>query len=574
MRKMKIALPERLSAEVRARVAEWQLTGKVGQLWARDASLWTNGNEASWLGWLDIVGQQGAEVEPLLEFSREIQDDELTDVVVLGMGGSSLCPEVLSQSFGPQEGHPRLQILDSTDPGQILTLEESLDLETTLFIVSSKSGTTLEPNVFLSYFLGKTRQQPGVDDPAQHFVAITDPGSALQTFAETEGFRRIFFGVPEIGGRFSALSNFGMVPAAVMGLDQGRLLARAGAMTRACAETGEGKENPGLLLGAVIGESQRLGRDKLTLVCSPGIRDLGAWLEQLVAESTGKDGKAVIPVDREELGPADSYGEDRLFAYLRLDEASDLAQDEAVERLIQAGQPVVQISLADRYDLAGEFFRWEFATAVAGSIMGVDPFNQPDVEASKLASKRLTDAYEQTGSLPVEEPLLRDERSDLILYADDTNREALRAQAGGNSLVEWLRAHFERLGPGDYFALLAYLEMNEDHERELQTIRHAVRDRYSVATCLGFGPRFLHSTGQAYKGGPNSGVFLQITGDERQDLPIPGRQYTFGVVEAAQAGGDLVVLEERGRRALRIHLRGNPSEGLAELRRLALKALE
>ncbi|MGB5574120.1 MAG: transaldolase, partial [Thermoanaerobaculia bacterium] len=473
-----------------------------------------------------------------------------------------------------QEGHPRLQILDSTDPGQILTLVESLHLETTLFIVSSKSGTTLEPNVFLSYFLEKMRQQPGVDDPAQHFVAITDPGSALQTLAETEGFRSIFFGVPEIGGRFSALSNFGMVPAAVMGLDQGRLLARAGAMTRACAETGEGKENPGLLLGAVIGESQRLGRDKLTLVCSPGIRDLGAWLEQLVAESTGKDGKAVIPVDREELGPADSYGEDRLFAHLRLDEASDLAQDEAVERLIQAGQPVVQISLADRYDLAGEFFRWEFATAVAGSIMGVDPFNQPDVEASKLASKRLTDAYEQTGSLPVEEPLLRDERSDLILYADDQNREALRAQAGGNSLVEWLRAHFERLGPGDYFALLAYLEMNEDHERELQAIRHTVRDRYSVATCLGFGPRFLHSTGQAYKGGPNSGVFLQITGDERQDLPIPGRQYTFGIVEAAQAGGDLVVLEERGRRALRIHLRGNPSEGLAELRRLALKALD
>ncbi|MGB5476138.1 MAG: transaldolase, partial [Thermoanaerobaculia bacterium] len=222
MREMKIALPERLSAEVRARVAEWQLTGKVGQLWARDASLWTNGNEASWLGWLDIVGQQGAEVEPLLEFSREIQDDELTDVVVLGMGGSSLCPEVLSQSFGPQEGHPRLQILDSTDPGQILTLVESLHLETTLFIVSSKSGTTLEPNVFLSYFLEKTRQQPGVDDPAQHFVAITDPGSALQTLAETEGFRSIFFGVPEIGGRFSALSNFGMVPAAVMGLDQGR----------------------------------------------------------------------------------------------------------------------------------------------------------------------------------------------------------------------------------------------------------------------------------------------------------------------------------------------------------------
>ena len=574
MREMKIDLPERLSAEVRARVAEWQLTGKVGQLWAGDASLWTNGDEASWLGWLDIVGQQGVAVEPLSEFAREIQEDELTDVVVLGMGGSSLCPEVLSQSFGRQEGHPRLQVLDSTDPAQILTLEKSLDLGSTLFIVSSKSGTTLEPNVFMSYFLEEVRQQPEVDDPALHFVAITDPGSALQAFAETEGFRRIFFGVPEIGGRFSALSNFGMVPAAVMGLDQGRLLARAGAMTLACAETGQGKENPGLLLGAVIGESQRLERDKLTVICSPGIRDLGAWLEQLVAESTGKDGKAVIPVDREGLGPADSYGKDRLFVYLRLDEAPDSAQDDAVERLVQAGQPVVQISLADRYDLSAEFFRWEFATAVAGSIMGVDPFNQPDVEASKLASKRLTDAYALTGSLPVDEPVLRDERSDLLLFADERNREALREQAGGASLVDWLRAHFQRLRPGDYVALLAYLEMNEDHDRELQTIRHAVRDRYSVATCLGFGPRFLHSTGQAYKGGPNSGVFLQITGDDVEALPIPGRMYTFGIVEAAQAGGDLAVLEERGRRALRIHLRGDPSEALSELRRLALRALE
>ena len=573
MREMKIALPERLSAEVRARVAEWQLTGKVEQLWARDASLWTNGSEASWLGWLDIVGQQGAEVEPLLGFAREIQDDGFTDVVVLGMGGSSLCPEVLSQSFGPQEGYPRLQILDSTDPGQIRTLEKGLDLEKTLFIVSSKSGTTLEPNVFSSYFLEQVRQQPEVDDPAQHFVAITDPGSALQTFAESEGFRRIFFGVPEIGGRFSALSNFGMVPAAVMGLDQGRLLARAEAMALACAETGEGKENPGLLLGAVIGESQRLGRDKLTLICSPGIQDLGAWLEQLVAESTGKDGKAVIPVDREELCSPGGYGEDRLFVYLRLGEAPDPAQDEAVERLIQAGQSVVQISLTDRYDLSAEFFRWEFATAVAGSIMGVDPFNQPDVEASKLASKRLTEAYEQTGSLPVDEPLLRDEQSDLLLFADDHNRVALRDQAGEASQVEWLRAHFDRLEPGDYFALLAFLEMNEDHERELQAIRHAVRERYAVATSLGFGPRFLHSTGQAYKGGPNSGVFLQITGDDAEDLPIPGSSYTFGVVEAAQAGGDLVVLEERGRRVLRIHLLGSLSDALPELRRLVLKAL-
>jgi transaldolase/glucose-6-phosphate isomerase len=573
MRKMKVALPETLSAEVRARVADWQLTGKVEQLWGRDASLWTGGNEASWLGWLDIVGQQGAEVESLQEFAREIQDDEFKNVVVLGMGGSSLCPEVLSKSFGPQAGHPRLQILDSTDPGQVRALEEGLDLASTLFIVSSKSGTTLEPNVFSSYFLDRVRQTPGVDDPAQHFVAITDPGSALQTFAENEGFRRVFHGVPEIGGRFSALSNFGMVPAAAMGLDQGRLLARAEAMAMACAETADAKDNPGLLLGALIGECQRQGRDKLTLLCSPGVRDLGAWLEQLVAESTGKEGKAVIPVDREEPGSHSAYGEDRLFVYLRLDEAPDAAQDEAVERLVGAGQPVVQISLADRYDLAAEFFRWEFATAVLGSILGVDPFNQPDVEASKLASKRLTEEFERTGSLPAVEPVLRDDRSGLLLFADDRNRDGLGPLDAEASFVDWLRAHFERLGPGDYFAVLAYLEMNEANESELQQIRHAVRNRYSVATCLGFGPRFLHSTGQAYKGGPNSGVFLQITCEDAEDLPIPGRKTTFGVVKAAQASGDLEVLEGRGRRALRVHLTGKPEQALPVLRRLVQEAL-
>ena len=573
MRKMKVALPETLSAEVRARVADWQLTGKVEQLWGRDASLWTGGNEASWLGWLDIVGQQGAEVESLQEFAREIQDDEFKNVVVLGMGGSSLCPEVLSKSFGPQAGHPRLQILDSTDPGQVRALEEGLDLASTLFIVSSKSGTTLEPNVFSSYFLDRVRQTPGVDDPAQHFVAITDPGSALQTFAENEGFRRVFHGVPEIGGRFSALSNFGMVPAAAMGLDQGRLLARAEAMAMACAETADAKDNPGLLLGALIGECQRQGRDKLTLLCSPGVRDLGAWLEQLVAESTGKEGKAVIPVDREEPGSHSAYGEDRLFVYLRLDEAPEAAQDEAVERLVGAGQPVVQISLADRYDLAAEFFRWEFATAVAGSILGVDPFNQPDVEASKLASKRLTEEFERTGSLPAVEPVLRDDRSGLLLFADDRNRDGLGPLDAEASFVDWLRAHFERLGPGDYFAVLAYLEMNEANESELQQIRHAVRNRYSVATCLGFGPRFLHSTGQAYKGGPNSGVFLQITCEDAEELPIPGRRTTFGVVKAAQASGDLEVLEERGRRALRVHLTGKPEQALPALRRLVQEAL-
>jgi hypothetical protein len=444
-----------------------------------------------------------------------------------------------------------------------------VDLARTLFVVSSKSGTTLEPNIFKQYFFERVKQTVGPGKAGERFIAITDPGSELEKAARTDGFRHVLFGLPSIGGRYSALSDFGMAPAALMGLDVARLLEAARAMARACAVAGPGDENPGAALGAILGVLANRGRDKITLIASSGIHDLGAWLEQLLAESTGKAGKGLIPVDREPLGPAEAYGRDRVFVHLRLGSAPDAAQDRAVASLEAAGQPVVRIEVPEPYGIAAEFFRWEFATAVAGAILGINPFDQPDVEASKVATRRLTDEFEQTGRLPVETPIL--EAEGIRLFADPRNGADLAG--GGRTLAGVLRAHLGRIGPGDYAALLAYIEMSTAHEAALQAIRLRVRDRRRVATCLGFGPRFLHSTGQAYKGGPNTGVFLQVTCDDARDLPVPGQRYSFGVVKAAQARGDLAVLAERGRRALRVHLGPDVAAGLGTLEKAVQEAV-
>jgi len=543
-------LPDDLEAKVQAALQDWADGGKVGRLWARDATLWTGRDEARWLGWFGIVDQQLGRVDDVRRAAEDVRQAGLSHVLVLGMGGSSLCPEVLRMTFGRLVGWPELHVLDSTDPAQVRTLETTVDLARTLFIVASKSGTTLEPNIFKQHFFECVKATVGAAEVGRRFVAITDPGSQMQRVAEADGFRRVFFGLPSIGGRYSALSDFGMVPAAVMGLDVARLLGRAAEMARACAASVSVEENPGAALGIVMSVLAKNGRDKATLVASPGIQGLGAWLEQLLAESTGKGGQGLIPIDREPVGAPGVYGADRFFVYLRLSSAPDAEQDLRVEALERAGQPLVRITVDDPYDLGAEFFRWEFATAVAGAMLHVNPFDQPDVEASKLATRRLTDEYEKTGALP----------SQAAVRVDDPN---LRAA---------LRNHLGRLGAGDYAALLAYVEMSDAHERELQAIRGTIRDRYRVATCLGFGPRFLHSTGQAYKGGPNSGVFLQITCDDAVDVPVPGQKYTFGVVKAAQAQGDFQVLVERGRRALRIHLGKDVKGGLATLRSAVAQA--
>jgi transaldolase/glucose-6-phosphate isomerase len=485
------------------------------------------------------------------------------------MGGSSLCPEVLRMTFGKIDGYPELHVLDSTDPAQIKATEEKLDLASTVCIVSSKSGSTLEPNIYKQYFFERVKEKVGASEVGNRFIAITDPGSKMQRVAEADKFWRIFMGVPSIGGRYSALSNFGMVPAAIMGIDVSKFLNKTQEMVHACGASVAADVNPGVVLGAILGVAANTGRDKLTIIASPGIFDLGAWLEQLIAESTGKEGKGIIPVDRERLAQPDVYGQDRVFAYLRLDSAPDKTQDAAVDALEKAGHPVVRISLPDVYNLGQEFFRWEIATAVAGSIIGINAFNQPDVEASKIETKKLTSEYESTGQLPPESPFF--EADGIMFFADERNAAALK---GGTTLVQVLTAHLRRIKAGDYFGLLAYITMNEPNEGALQTIRHQVRDKKKVATVLGFGPRFLHSTGQAYKGGPNTGVFLQITCDDAVDLPVPGQKYTFSIVKAAQARGDFAVLAERGRRALRVHIGKNVLKDLARLGAALQQALE
>ncbi len=565
-------LPDHLSSMVKSTLQEWRSSSKVRRLWAGDATLWTGMDEGKWLGWLGITDDQLGHIDHFQKLAAEVQQAGFSHALLLGMGGSSLCPEVMSKTFGKINGFPELHVLDSTDPAQVRAVENKVDLANTICIVSSKSGTTLEPNIFKQYFFERVRQALGTDRAGDRFIAITDPGSKMQQAAEADGFRHVFFGRPSIGGRYSALSNFGMVPAAIMGVDVKRFLDHAEEMVHACSYCVPVQENPGAVLGAIMGVLAREGRDKVTLVASPAIYDLGAWLEQLLAESTGKEGRGLIPVDREEVGPPEVYGNDRLFVYLRLESQPDAKQDKEIDRLERAGQPVVRIAIPDIYQLGQEFFRWGFATAVAGSIIGINAFNQPDVEASKVATRALTEEYEKTGKLPPEDPILED--GGIKLFTDKINAEALHKAAGSDkSPAAYLRAHLNRLAPGDYLGLIAYVEMNDAHEQQLQEIRRAVRDRKKVATCLGFGPRFLHSTGQAYKGGPNTGVFLQVTCDDADDLPVPGQKYTFGTVKAAQARGDFQVLVDRRRRALRVHLTGDVQASLARLKEAVLKAL-
>ena len=566
------ALPAPLKQAVEATLQDWQANDKMNRLWKGDKSLWTNDDEDKWLGWLHIVEDRAAHLQELTAFADEVAKAGFQHILLLGMGGSSLCPEVLKMTFGRQQGQPELHVLDSTDPAQIKAIEQQIDIAKTLFIVASKSGSTLEPNIFKQYFYNRAQQIAGNDKIGSQFVAITDPGSKMQQVAEKDRFRHIFFGVPGIGGRYSALSNFGMVPAAVMGLDLRRFIDRTEEMVQACAATVPVAQNPGAVLGAILGTLANHGRDKVTLITSPGIWDVGAWLEQLLAESTGKQGKGLIPVDREKLDAPEVYGNDRVFVYLRLRNAADQQQDSKVDALRKAGHPVVRIDMADIYDIGQEFFRWEIATAVAGSVIGINAFNQPDVEASKIVTRQLTTEYEKTGRLPEEKPIL--EEDGIKLFTDGRNAEALRKAAGNqNSLAAYLKAHLNRISTGDYFAVLGFIQMNAGHEESLQAMRHAVRDKKRVATCLGFGPRFLHSTGQAYKGGPNSGVFLQITCDDAVELPVPEQKYTFGIVKAAQARGDFQVLAERQRRALRVHLSGDIKAGLQKLQKLINEAL-
>lgn len=555
----KAALPADLDAAVQKGLEEWRKAGTLRKLWAKDASVWTNGPEAKWLKWLDIVEDRMTHLAELENFQAEVKARGFKQVLLMGMGGSSLGPEVLAETFGKHEGFGHLYVLDSTDPQQVATYAKKIDPAQTLFIVASKSGGTLEPNIMLAYFHDLAQKALG-EKASSHFVAITDPGSKLEAHAKKSGFWKIFAGEPEIGGRFSVLSNFGLVPAAASGIALKPFLQDALRGVRAADASVPPAENPAVLLGTIMGvAATQFGRDKLTVIATPQIADFGAWMEQLVAESTGKHGKGIIPIDDETLGGPKRYGADRLFVYLRLAPEHRHEQDEAISTLIDAGQPVVTITLHTTRQIAQEFFRWELATAVAGAFLGIDPFDQPDVEASKIETRKLTDAYNETGSLPAETPFA--EFGPFAFFADKKNAAALK----GDSAEAVLKAHFDRVKAGDYVGLLAYIERDTATREWIQHTRLKIRDAKTVATAAEFGPRFLHSTGQAYKGGPDSGIFLQITADDAHDLPVPGASYSFGVVKAAQARGDFDVLAERGRRALRVHIRGDLKAGLAAL---------
>lgn len=555
-------LPETLRNLVQTQMDEWKTEDKIGRLWNKDAALWSNEDEAKWLGWLDIVGRELADIQKYKDLKTDFEQSGLTDILLLGMGGSSLGPEVFSITFGKTNFH----VLDSTVPMQIKTIESKIDLAKTLFIVASKSGSTLEPNTFKQYFFEKVSQLVGRENAGKQFVAITDPNSKMQEVATRDDFRRIFFGDPTIGGRFSVLSAFGLVPAALMGIGVEDFLGRAAEMIDAC-KSHVLNENPGAILGTILGVCQTNGLDKLTIFTSPEIHDVGAWLEQLIAESTGKAGVSIIPVDREPLIPAEDYSDDRVFAYLKLEGTTDDSLDEKCAALEANGHAVVRILLNDKMNLGQEFFRWEFATAVAGSIMQINTFNQPDVEAAKIEAKKITEEYEKTGALPDETAFY--EEDGIKLFTDERNLEQLNGFVGGEkSLKKYLAAHLAHLQETDYFALLAYIEMNQEHEKLLQTIRAKVLESKLTATCLGFGPRFLHSTGQAYKGGSNEGVFLQITSDDAEDLDVPEQKFTFGVLKSAQARGDFQVLLDRERRALRVHLGADVKRDLEKLNQL------
>lgn len=552
------SLPSVIEDSVHVELNAWVQGGKIARIWAKDATVWTGDDESKWLGWLDIVSEELDDLGKYRELATDIADAGFTDILLMGMGGSSLCPEVLAITFGKTNFH----ILDSTVPAQVKAVEDKLHLAKTLFIVASKSGSTLEPNCFKQYFFDRVSQIS--DAPGRQFVAITDPGSKMEQIAKDDGFRRIFYGRPEIGGRFSALSAFGLTAAASMGLNVKTLLNRASEIVDACKNEDPGA-NPGALLGIILGVCHKVGREKLTIFASPETHDLGAWLEQLIAESTGKNGVAIIPVDREPMIDAENYYPDRVFVHLSL-KGSPTDEDvyQRLEDIERAGHPLVRIELESLYHISQEFFRWEFATAVAGSSMGINPFNQPDVESAKIEARKITDEYERTGSLPDEEAFF--EEGGVALFTNAANIDALDEIVGdARSLSAYLKAHISRLSSNDYFALLAYVEMNSENETMLQALRETVLERTLAATCLGFGPRFLHSTGQAYKGGANNGVFLQVTSDDEFDLAVPGQKYTFGVVKAAQARGDFQVLLDRERRALRVHLSGDIRPGLARL---------
>ena len=543
----------------------------VQRLWKKDPTLWKNDPEdqkiiRNSLGWLTVAQSLLENSDDLAAFAQSVKKEGYQYAVVLGMGGSSLCPEVFARSFGKIGDYPKLLVLDSTDPVTVKRIEDSVDIARTLFIVSSKSGTTTEPQVFMDYFFDKVSQVKP-DRPGSNFVAITDPGTVLEQQGHEKQFRRVFLNQPDIGGRYSALSYFGMVPAAVMGLDVKELLERAVRADQACDGVVPTDKNPGARLGAVMGQLAKEGRDKVTFVTPPPIDSLGLWIEQLIAESTGKEGRGILPVSGETLGTPDQYGTDRIFAYVRTNDTNAKDTEAKLTALEKAGHPIVQQVMRDPVSLGREFFLWEIATALAGALIGINAFNQPNVQESKDNTKQLLQYYDKEGKLPEQEMLA--DSNECAIYCDALTKKTLdqsvQNRGGSNSIAAYVGAHLARVKPGDYVAFTAYIPESATQDNLLQQMRTYVRDHLKVATTVGYGPRFLHSTGQFHKGGPDTGVFIQITTENPIDLKIPGQKFTFGILKHAQALGDFQSLSNRHRRAIRFHIKKDVASGLKTL---------
>ena len=538
----------------------------IQRIWEHDHTLWDPdpAEISNRLGWLGIIESIQEQVPRILSFVDGVRSDGFKNVLLLGMGGSSLAAEVFQKTFPVKEGHPGLTVLDSTDPAAVLAQRERLDLEKTLFIVSTKSGGTVETLSFFKYFYNQVFSTLGAGQAGRHFVAITDPGSKLVDLSSRFGFRELLLNDPDIGGRFSALSFFGLLPAALQGVDIQELLERARTGAEICRQpvSPDDTSNPGALLGMTMAELALAGRDKLTLVLSPAIESFGDWLEQLVAESTGKQGRGILPVVREPLGSPDDYQNDRLFVHLRPE--NDIAFDEHLRELAAAGHPLVTVNLTGSYDLGAQFFIWEFATAVAGYRLGINPFDQPDVEAAKRLARQMTASYRETGSLPVATPAIEDGGVEVFSDLD------------GSSAGELINRFLARAQPGAYASLQAYLPPTPGLDAALLALRNAVRRRTKLATTSGHGPRYLHSTGQLHKGDAGRGLFIQFTAEDLTDLPIPDQagaeasSISFGILKDAQALGDAQALKDAGRQVIRFHFKDDPAVGMAEL----IRALE
>ncbi|MFQ5846278.1 MAG: bifunctional transaldolase/phosoglucose isomerase [Candidatus Methylomirabilales bacterium] len=544
------------------RMAEQQF---LRRLWRKDPTLWKDDPAhqrviRNALGWLTVAETMLEQTDELRGFAERVRNDGFQSVMLLGMGGSSLCPEVFRRTFGRVEGYPQLWVLDSTDPATVRWMERAVDIATTLFIVASKSGTTTEPLMFYQYFFEKVSQVKA-GRPGAQFIAITDPGTPLEAIGRQQQFRRVFLNPADIGGRYSALSYFGLVPAALMGVDVRELLERTVDAAEACDGCVPTDKNPGARLGAILGELARQGRDKVTLLTLPPIDSLGLWVEQLIAESTGKEGRGILPVAGESLGSPRVYGNDRVFVHIATRDASGAETEPQLKALEREGHPVVRHVMRDTLSLGREFFLWEIATALAGALLGINAFDQPNVQESKDNTTHLLEVYRTTGRLPEEDMVI--EGDGCRIYGDAGTRTALQGVTG--SLAAAVRAHLARVGAGDYVALTAYIQETAAHEALLQAIRIHIRDTLKTATTVGYGPRFLHSTGQLHKGGPDRGVFIQITADDAVDLPIPAEPYTFGVLKKAQALGDFQSLSNRHRRAIRVHLGQDVEAGLTTL---------